>query len=251
MLLDAAESQHPRDRAACAIGFYLMPRISELADIRWGDVDFIDNSVTLGRSKTNDGDRMPMVTELREELLKWKTVYEHEHGALEDRWFVVPAFGHGPRSRTTGRYGITHETPFFPTRMASKPYELVKRALVATGKYTEDQVYWTGGHTLRRSGARGLYDNLKDQGVDNALRLVQCWLGHSTVLNTQKYIGINVDRELRNKLFAGKSMFANVQPTYPQGAEHGSESGTEVRRLRLVTSDTLDRWPIREAVVGN
>lgn len=253
LVLDAAGRMHPRDRAVIALGLYLMPRIEELADIRWGDVDFENHSVYLGRSKTRDGDRMPLVTELASELATWKTFYETVHGPVEDHWFVVPAFGHAPRRASDGRYGIDHSTDFHPTRLASHPYEVVKRALTATGKWTNEQLYWTGGHTLRRSGARGLYDSLRDQGIDNALRLVQTWLGHSSVLHTQRYIGINADREMRNKIFAGRSMFGNVGPDIHavRGGSDGESEGTNLRQLRLVRGDNLDGWPQRSPAVGD
>jgi integrase len=240
VLLEAADKIHPRDRAVCAIGLYLMPRIEELANLRIGDLDFDNHTVTLHRSKVDGVDVMPMASELAEELQRWLSVYEAAHGELNPSWYVIPAFGHSPRT-LQGRYGIIPSADFHPTRFCTHPYEVVKRALKATGRYTDEQLHWSGGHCLRRSGARELYENLKSQGVDNALRLVQVWLGHTTLAHTMTYIGVDADREERNRRFAGRQMFATVQPTIPplrvlEGGNDGQDSGRGTH-LRPVQAD--------------
>lgn len=66
------------------------------------------------------------------------------------------------------------------------------------------------GHVLRRSGARALFDRLRHEGYDGALRRVQAMLGHSSGTITETYLGLDVERVQRNEMLAGKPMFPDL-----------------------------------------
>jgi integrase len=65
-----------------------------------------------------------------------------------------------------------------------------------------------GGHTLRRSGATALYNELSERGHDRAIRMCQAMLGHASIQTTEVYLALNLDRKARNDLLAGKRMFS-------------------------------------------
>ena len=62
-----------------------------------------------------------------------------------------------------------------PWSQVSHPYEIAKKAMHSIGY---PSVKNEGIHTLRRSGARALFDSLKAQGEDQALLIVGSMLGH-------------------------------------------------------------------------
>jgi hypothetical protein len=54
------------------------------------------------------------------------------------------------------------------------------------------------------------------------MRRVQALLGHASVLQTEKYLGIELERRQRNEMLAGKTMFPGM---YAKGT---------VRRLEAI-----------------
>ena len=64
-----------------------------------------------------------------------------------------------------------------------------------------------GSHTLRRSGARALFDRLAESGYDRSLRIVQSMLHHSSVTITEKYIGVTPDQRSRDEIIKGQEMY--------------------------------------------
>lgn len=64
-----------------------------------------------------------------------------------------------------------------------------------------------GVHTLRRSGARALYDRLVSEGYDGAMRTVQSMLHHSSIQTTEHYLGIHLDKKRRDDVVRGKHLF--------------------------------------------
>ena len=71
-----------------------------------------------------------------------------------------------------------------------------------------------GCHILRRSGARNLFEELRNTGHDGAARRVQSMLGHSSVVMTELYLGIDNEKRQRNQMLAGKPMF-HTEPMQP------------------------------------
>jgi integrase len=114
----------------------------------------------------------------------------------------LPAKG-GQRGRK-GIKGFVEvlERPYLPTTKANLGYA-IRTILQAAGYYRPQE----GGHTLRRSGATALYNQLSSVGHDRAIRICQAMLGHSSVQTTEIYLRLDLDRKVRNDLLAGKRMF--------------------------------------------
>lgn len=206
-LLDAA--RHPRDRIVIALGLYTFCRSSEIVTLRVDDVDYQRNTLEIYRWKTQQSDSLPVCTELKEELLRWEAWYGTALGGLQPGWFMVPALDqlpmvYNPSTRLLEpSEGIQMPVP---TRKLGHAYHPVQYALNVLGYDT----HRTGGHTLRRSGARALFDRLRSEGYDGALRRVAAMLGHRDTKVTEKYLNVGVERMQRNEMLAGKSMFPDL-----------------------------------------
>lgn len=212
-LLDAAT--HPRDRIVVALGMYLFLRVSEIESLRVGDVDLAEGEVKVKVHKTKDRDIMPICQELDEELRRWLTWYAANVGTpLEDDMYLVPAKrDYRAVPGDDGKFRpVDDETPLRvkinPYTPISRPYKVVQRALGKLGYPTKRE----GGHTLRRSGARALFDTIRGtEGSDGALQQVKVMLHHKNVSMTEHYLGIQPERAQRDARLKGKRMFARPQ----------------------------------------
>src|SRR5207247_1949234 len=99
------------------------------------------------------------------------------------------------QGRTNGKY--------HPHRSIKRASGIVKYALEQTGHET----FYQGTHTLRRAVARAYFDWLctpKEDGgrghpdVD-ALRMTSALLNHTLTSTTEKYLGIDLEREKRDR----------------------------------------------------
>lgn len=219
-LLDAADN--PRDRAVIAIGLFTFMRGSEISGLKIGDLDFDRHTIRMYRFKTKEYDTLPMAWELKQELLSWLNYYREQMGGrLEPGWFLVPARGPLPM-RYDERLSCLQPTGeparLRPDRHLFKPYESVKKAMVQLDYLVKGQ----GAHTLRRSGARALFDRLRHEGYDGALMRVSSMLGHKDTKTTEIYLGLGLEREQRNEMLAGQVMFPSLQ------AERGTVVPLEV-----------------------
>jgi integrase len=207
-LLEAATD--PRDRAVCALGLYTFCRAGEIQSLRIRDIDFDRNVVSIYRHKTKEADELPLVSELAEEMVLWLNQYRAQQDRLEPDWFLVPSKGPLPMgwNYTLGRLAPTGEPARLrPMKHMSHPYRSSQRPLRAIGM--EDK--GVGGHVLRRSGARALFDRLRHEGYDGALKRVQSMLGHSNSIITERYLSLGVERLQRNEMLAGKPMFPDAR----------------------------------------
>lgn len=221
-LLDAAT--HPRDRAVIALGLYTFLRGSELQALRICDLDLDDDLLEVYRIKTKTGDTLPVSIELHEEMVRWLSWYRQDAGLLKlpDHWYLVPA----KNPNHTGYDPVTHRifvdtdihASLRPQKMLTNPYTVIQRVMVVLGY----DIYWEGEHTLRRSGARALFDALREDGVGKDSALMRCasMLGHADVRVTQKYLGWNEEKVQRNAALSGKAMF----PAQRRAAEGGTVS---------------------------
>lgn len=210
ILLDMAEQTHARDRAYIAMGLYTMMRQSEIRSLRVGDINLDMNLINAVIHKTSDRDSMRIVPELRVELRHWLTAYAEECGPLKSDWYLIPS------KRTNGLDvvdGVRVRRPdvLMPNRMMAKPHKIVHRALENMGWDLKGQ--HIGSHTLRRSAARAVYEELVACGVDDALRQTGAWLHHRSVLMTERYLGLTADRERRNVKYSDAPLYPSLQAT--------------------------------------
>lgn len=206
-VLDAATD--PRDRAVVALGLFTMCRASEIQTLKIRNLDFDNGYVYIYRHKTKDEDTMPMPKELRLEMLRWLNIYRDLMGELDPDWYLVPAKDPLPMAwdHRLNRLAPTGApAPLRPTQAMTHPYRASKRALQAYGLSGKG----IGGHVLRRSGARVLFDRLRSEGYDGALKRVQAMLGHTSAQHTETYLGLDVEKVQRNEMFRDKEMFPGM-----------------------------------------
>lgn len=208
-LLDGCH--HPRDRMVCALGIYTFMRGGEIATLTIADLNLDEYALTIYRHKTKEQDTLPVCAELAEEAERYLDWYraDQRKDMLPHHWLLVPAKGPQPtyQDKVTHRIAVDMDAlpPLRPERQMTHPYRTVQRALARLGYDTKGE----GEHTLRRSGARALFDTLRDQGYDGALMRVSSMLGHKDSKVTQHYLGIGLERTQRNEMLAGKRMFGD------------------------------------------
>jgi integrase len=211
-LLDATET--PRERMVIALGLYLFLRSSEMESLTLQDINLQDGEIQVSIHKTVDADMMPISAELDYELRRYLTWYTEQMGVLHPQWFLIPYAFQKPYRNTHGRFdgqqNVGREWVFKPTTASIRLYEIVQKALESIGYETRSdsgKSHGEGVHTLRRSGARALFDDLRQQGYDGALQRVRSMLHHSSGAMTERYLGINMERRQRNDAIRGKKMF--------------------------------------------
>lgn len=198
----AAADLCARDGAFFDAHIYTLARGGELSILKVGDIDLERGIIKLWRPKTKTRDELPICAELHGSLTRWLAEYREAMGRdLNPDWYLYPARGPRPAAR---KDGTRQPTPLRPERPMSHSNHIIRRALVAAGYDNEGD----GGHVLRRSSARCLYESLRAQGSEFALRIVQSQLGHLSIKQTEHYIGLDSDRQARDALLKGKPMFA-------------------------------------------
>lgn len=210
-LLDAAEARSPRDRAALALLLYTLGRDGEITSLRIRDLDLDSGYITYAVHKSRKEDRMPICTELDAELRQWLTFYTKEVGYLEPGYYLVPSRDTRGVRGEDGLIERNEHVALVPDRKIPALGKLVTPALNDIGFDTRDEQgrgMGEGAHTVRRSGARAMFDSLSSSGYDHSLRVVQSMLHHSSVQTTELYLGLDVDRRTRDDLFRGKPMYS-------------------------------------------
>lgn len=193
-LLDRCHN--PRDRMMIALGIYLLARASEVTNIRIKDVDLESSEILVYVRKTKQYDRMPISSELRSELNRWLPHYSEAVGGLKHDMYLVPA------QKLVGG----GEWLLQPYKAIQTPERIVRSALARIG-VDGDRL---GFHTLRRSSARALHDEMVALGYDGALRRVSAWLHHSTTTMSEKYLGIDIDKAQRDKESKDQPLFPSL-----------------------------------------
>ena len=204
-LLDCAE--RPDRRMTVALGLFLFLRGGEIKTLRVGDVDLEQGLIAVTVHKTNDQDDMPICYELDQELRSWFVEYARDIGRpLRSSDFLIP--GHRSYPGWRPRLDVGN---YQPERMSLRPYAQVRAVLSAAGYEVEEAGKPTGEgvHTLRRSGARALYEALVEGRLgdsvarDDALRQVMSALHHKSIVTTEHYIGLERDRQRRDQTIRG------------------------------------------------
>lgn len=209
-----AGAGNPRDRAVVACGLYLFLRGGEMQTLRVSDIQPGFTRIKTTQHKTGGRDVMPVCAELGQELRSYLRWYTDKVPDLDGQAYLLPATrrvmvmphsypGDGKFRRFEGEDRVIPHVP------VPKPHRIIQRALEGIGMPTFRQ----GGHTLRRSGARALFDRLREEeGVDGALQTVKSMLHHESVTMTERYLGVTPERDRRDTRLAGKPMFDTGHP---------------------------------------
>lgn len=226
-MLDGAD---PRDRVALALGMNTGLRAGDIMALKIGDVNLSNNILTAFIQKTSKYDDIPISAELRDELFRWFAHYGEATGLgnwetdLPNDWTLVPPMQYQAANvwkpelggrvvyRMTGRY--TH------------PETIVQRALERLGHPTKGE----GFHTLRRSTARRFYELALAEEIPDPIRMAQALLGHQRRNTTELYLGLTVEKEMRDDLLRGKSFLRRVADDEIANREGSPE--TESRSIR-------------------
>lgn len=206
-LLDAAS--HPRDRMVLALGLYTLLRGSEICTLRVRDANLDQGELLVKIHKSGKEDTMVIVPELDRELRQWLTFYTNDQGGISDEWLLTPA-----KTGSLGRYNpetrllesVKGASRLRPTVPITNAEAIAQRSLVRIG-FMDAGVAGEGMHTLRRSGARAWYEELRDAYPD-AKEIVREALHHESVTTTERYIGIESGRQRRNDVMRGRMMYS-------------------------------------------
>ena len=203
-LLDCLEAQtHPRDRMIMALAMHTGLRSSEMRTLKVGHVNLETGYIFTVLHKNHKEDQAPITLGLDRELRRWLTWYTEKQGGLSDSFYLIPAKEKPRVDRRGEEYMNLHQCDLKPHVMIGYHATLypVKQALRHLGYDTTHE----GMHMIRRSAARLMYDYLvnltgDNAARDNALRIVQRTLNHSSVQTTEKYIGMDREGEMRDKI---------------------------------------------------
>lgn len=209
-LLDAASG--PVERAAMALGLYLFLRQGEVRSLLIQDWDIEAHLMHVKVHKSKTVDVMPISEELHEELTNYMAWYRDV--APVDLLPTHHLITGRSAPQVIGRPGVFGAADFNrviqPDRPCYRPEQYVQTAMRRLGYKTHNDdgsSLSEGFHTLRRSGARALYDYLIEEGYDGAGRTVQAMLHHKHFSTTEGYLQIGLDRKRRDDLIRGKSMY--------------------------------------------
>lgn len=214
-LLDSAINI--RNRTILATGLYLLCRSGEIKTLKVRDLNLAESRVRVTVHKSGGWvDNMPITSELDAELRAWMTYYTEITGQVPDpEWPLFPGQHYRHLNKGTGaRYVPGHGDFHLDVNyMAGRLDEIAKRALNDIGFATrgpDGKPLNEGMHTLRRSGARALFDRLVEDSYDGAIRLVQSMLHHRNMATTEIYLGLNMEKHKRDELLTGRPMYATT-----------------------------------------
>lgn len=207
------EAEQPYFRGLLSFTAYTLARGNEIVSLQVKDL-LSPTRVNLSRPKVNDyDDRLPIVKALQPELQRYMAWYQNKVAvgtrkipgrALRGTDYLFPKFGNG--------YGGPVDGWVNPEQQRDTLWQPCKRIIL---KHIDGPPpAGLGGHTLRRSMARDLYDTLIAADVIDAMRVVQGMLGHTDITHTQIYIGmasvIQVRDNVMDKLDWGSTKKENV-----------------------------------------
>lgn len=211
--------EHPRDRMIVALGLYLLLRESEVQRIKLGQIDLDegwihDVEISKKQGKETTYDKMPINEDLDRELRKWLKAYTEEVGPLKAEYYLIPS-REAVRDRDPEKSCYSKEDPVTlvlrPSLHCGTPARVVGDILRSLGypaTNTETgRKYAYGIHILRRSGARAWFDGLREMGYDGALQFVRAMLHHETVATTELYLGLDNEKNQRDKLVRARPAF--------------------------------------------
>jgi len=207
-LLGAASN--PVERIGCALGMNTGLRGNDIRHLTILDANIVGGDIQTQIRKTNKIDSKPISLDLHWELMHWLSEYASlsDLPSLNDlpgEWLLVPSYRPPAPNETDKRIHLK------PLQVHTNPWRLVQRPLARLGFPTKGQ----GFHTLRRSSARALFEQLRQtgEGRDHALMVVKDFLNHSSVVQTEAYLGLNHERQIRDETLRGKPFLSALAAT--------------------------------------
>lgn len=211
-------TSNPVERVACSIGMNTGLRGNDIRHLTIFDASLASGVIQTEIRKTRKLDVKPITMELHWELVKWLNTYADLMGLdgreqLQSEWLLVPSY-RNPAPREPRQ-----EVVLRPTEVHSCPWRMVQRPLAKMGYPTKGE----GFHTLRRSSARALFESLRDagEGRDHALMVVKEFLNHSSVSQTEHYLGLNQERAIRDALLKDKPFLSALAKSEQRRAVGG------------------------------
>lgn len=201
----------PIQRVGVAVGENTGLRSNDVMHLRLFDVSLSGGVIQTEIRKTRKLDVKPITLDLHRELDRWLDTYARLMGCdrsqLDDDWYLIPSYLITPPRPGAPRDSV-RKIQLKPTTRVSNPHRLVQNPLAKLGYPTKGE----GFHTLRRSSARVLFELLREQGEgrDHALMIVQDYLNHSNVQQTQHYLGLNHERAIRDAVLRDRSFLSTV-----------------------------------------
>lgn len=205
-LLDVATD--PRDRGLVAFVANTGVRISEATGMRVRDVSFSKGELYVTLYKTKEEVVLPMSSDLERELRVWLTAYAAEVGELQPGYRLFPP--HFPSRFAKGKFTTQNPLRLNPEGRISNPRVIIQDLAPRAGIELEPGDGW---HTLRRSFARILYEDARTHGHDDALRITQAALNHARAETTERYLGLDLERQRYEAMIKGRPFLTgDVQP---------------------------------------
>lgn len=229
-VLDVAGEWHREDRATLALGLYTLGRQGEISGLQLMHVNLDNRTITMRRPKRQRWTDVGITPVLMAELVTWLEWYAQQTGCasaramMEDHpdWYLVPRRHYCP-FQENGRYAPGGEGSFQlqPDVRSTHLERVVKRVLRKMGiegrNSTRVSHLGEGMHTIRRSGARALYDELsQNHGNDKAIFMVSVLLDHEDTKVTLRYLDLNIERDHLNDWLREHSMYG--EDPNPAGA---------------------------------
>jgi integrase len=201
---------NPVERIGCAIGMNTGLRSNDIRHLTVFDASLAGGTLQTEIRKSRKTDVKPITAELHTELTRWLDTYADAtglagRGELPDHWLLMPSY------RTCAPRARDRRITVFPTQMLVHPHVLVQRPLRRMGYPTKGE----GFHTLRRSSARVFFESLREsgEGRDHALMIVQAFLNHADTRMTQRYLGLDQERAIRDTLLRDQPFLSRVAQT--------------------------------------
>lgn len=225
LMLNASEllalldnTSNPAERMACALGMNTGMRGNDIKRLTIFDASLAGGTIQTEIRKTRKMDIKPITTELHWELVKWLNTYAEymdvpSRADLPGEWLLVPSYRNPAPAERDQRIHLR------PTQVHTNPWRMVQRPLARMGYPTKGE----GFHTLRRSSARALFESLRAEGEgrDHALMIVKEFLNHSSVTQTEHYLGLNQERAIRDKVLKDRPFLTALAQSEQERAIEG------------------------------